>query len=202
MPKQSPFLAWIFRMPLIKRWGLMHCIKPENVAEHSHQVSVIAHLLVVIKNTRYGGNLNPDRAASLAMFHEVSETRLMDTPSPVKYQNPELTKQFKKLEMLAEQECLDTLPEDLQPAYANLIIQNEVDPAYKPLLKAADIIAAYIKALDELKYGNREFETVKAKLGSRLDEYRETMPEVGDCLDIFAEKCLATLDELVVLSDN
>lgn len=196
MIKQSPFLAWIFRMPLIKRWGLMHCIKPENVAEHSHQVSVIAHLLVVIKNTRYGGNLNPDRAASMGMFHEVSETRLMDTPSPVKYQNPELTKQFKKLEMMAEQQCLETLPEDLQPAYVNLIVQNEIDPEYRPILKAADVIAAYLKALDELKNGNQEFVNVKTKLALRLDKFQETMPEVGDCLDIFAEKCLATLDEL------
>ena len=28
----------------------MFCKKPENVAEHSHQVAIVAHLLAVIKN--------------------------------------------------------------------------------------------------------------------------------------------------------
>ena len=38
---QSTFLAWMFRMPLIKRWALMFCVKPENIAEHSHQVVLV-----------------------------------------------------------------------------------------------------------------------------------------------------------------
>jgi len=71
-------------MPLIKRWGLMHCVKPENVAEHSHQVAVIAHLLCVIKKERYNGQLNPDKAVALAIFHEVSETKLQDQNHVVK----------------------------------------------------------------------------------------------------------------------
>lgn len=196
MSAKSTFLAWVFRMPLIKRWGLMHCIKPENVAEHSHQVAAIAHLLVVIKNTRYGGNLSPDRAATLAIFHEVSETRLMDVASPVKYQNPELTKQFKQLEMIAEAQCLESLPEDLQDSYRNLIIQKEVDAEYKDVMKAADIIAAYLKAMDELRYGNHEFDQVKTNLEERLQPYKDSMPEVADFLGIFAESCLATLDQL------
>jgi 5'-deoxynucleotidase len=45
---QSSFLAWMLRMPLIKRWSLMFCVKPENIAEHSHQVAIVAHLLAVI----------------------------------------------------------------------------------------------------------------------------------------------------------
>ena len=104
MKEKSKFLAWVFRMPLIKRWGIMHCTKPENVAEHSHQVAAIAHLLVVIKNTRYGGGLCPDRAATLAIFHEIAETLSGDVVSPFKHQNKEMTKQFKKLEMMAEKQ--------------------------------------------------------------------------------------------------
>lgn len=196
MKQKSTFLAWIFRMPLIKRWGLMHCIKPENVAEHSHQVAVIAHLLVVIKNTRYGGALNPEKAATLALFHEMSEVLTQDVNSKTKYQNPEFTKQFKKLELLAEKQCLETLPSDLQHAYTKLIVQNEVDAEYKDIMKAADIIAAYIKTLDELRYGNKEFDQVKTNLEDRLGPYKDSMPEVADFLDVFAESCLATLDQL------
>lgn len=196
MIKQSPFLAWIFRMPLIKRWGLMHCVKPENVAEHSQQVAVVAHLLCVIKNVRYGGNLNPDKAATLAIFHEVSETKLQDLSHVVKYHNKEFTKQYKMLEMLAEQECIETLPEDLRAAYGDVIIQSEVSPEYKDIMKAADIIAAYFKTLDELKHGNPEFGSVKEKLEGQIAEYRSRLPEVGDLLEVFSEKCLANLDQL------
>ena len=90
--KQSTFMAWITRLPLLKRWALMHCFQEENVSEHCHQVAVIAHLLVVIKNTRFGGTLNPEKAATLALYHEVSETKLQDINSNTKYHNPEFTK--------------------------------------------------------------------------------------------------------------
>jgi len=34
-----------------------------------------AHLLTIIENEYFGGNLNPDRAATLALYHEISETK-------------------------------------------------------------------------------------------------------------------------------
>jgi 5'-deoxynucleotidase YfbR-like HD superfamily hydrolase len=74
--EQSTFLAWMFRMPLIKRWALMFCVKPENVAEHSHQVAIVAHLLAVIKNKKFNGNINADRVATIALYHEASEVFL------------------------------------------------------------------------------------------------------------------------------
>lgn len=183
-------------MPLIKRWGLMHCTKPENVAEHSHQVAVIAHILCVIKKERYGGTLDPEKAATLAIFHEVSETKLQDQNHVVKYHNPEFTKQYKKLELLAEQECLDTLPDDLKDHYADLIIQNNVDPDYRQILKASDTLSAYLKALDEQKFGNVEFDYVRKNIEQKLILLKQDLPEVNDFLNVFAESCLASIDEL------
>lgn len=200
--KQSAFLAWIFRMPLIKRWGLMHCVKPENVAEHSHQVAVIVHLLCVIRNERYQGNLNPDKAATLAIFHEVSETKLQDQNHVVKYHNPEFTRQYKKLELIAEQECIDTLPGDLKKYYTPLVIQEKVDPEYKGLLKAADIISAYLKVLDEQKFGNfAEFEGVRKNLETQIEKMKKKYAEVQDVLDVFVNSCLLSVDDLSANED-
>lgn len=196
MSVQSTFMAWITRMPLIKRWALMHCVQKENVAEHSHQVAVIAHLLTVIGNKRYANPLNPERAAVIALYHEVSETKLQDINSRTKYHNPEFTKAFKQLEMLAERECLTTLPDDLQDTFSPLIIQDNVDPAYKKIVKAADILAAYIKTLNELRFNNDEFVHVKEGLDLRLADLRASMPEVNDFLEIFAESCTTTLDRI------
>lgn len=195
--KQSAFLAWIFRMPLIKRWGLMHCLKPENVAEHSHQVAVIAHLLCVIRNERYGGVLDPNKAATLALFHEVSETKLQDQNHVVKYHNKDFTEQYKALELLAEKECIESLPKDLQRYYSPLVIQKEVDPTYKSLLKAADVISAYLKVLDEQKFGNIvEFEGVRKSIESQIETVKANCPEVQDVLDVFVNSCLLPIDDL------
>ncbi len=194
--QQSTFLAWIYRMPLIKRWALMHCVKPENVAEHSHLVAVISHMLVIIKNKKFGGNLNPDRAATLALYHECSESRHQDLNHNTKYHNPEITREFKRLEALAEQECLESLPEEFRDDFEALVVQDKVDPTYKPIIKAADVLSAYVKTLDELHFSNSEFEHVKVNLDKKLAQLVQTMPEVQYFLDTFSDSCLATLDKL------
>lgn len=92
---KSTFLAWIFRMPLIRRWSLMYSHKQENIAEHSHQVAVVAHMLAVIRNTVFDGKLSPEKAATLALYHEIAECWTSDVASPVKYSDPSLTREFK-----------------------------------------------------------------------------------------------------------
>jgi 5'-deoxynucleotidase len=194
--KNSPFLAWILRMPLIKRWALMHSVKSENVAEHSHQVAVIAHLLASIRNTYFDGDLNPERAATVALYHEVSETKLQDINHVTKYHNPDLTREFKKIEEIAEIECLNTLPEELRPQFSSLLVQKNVDPIYKKIVKAADLISAYLKASDELSFQNKEFGHVKTRLESMLMEFNEDMPEIKLFFDLFEDKCFVNVDEL------
>ncbi|WP_298444427.1 5'-deoxynucleotidase [uncultured Ferrimonas sp.] len=191
----STFLAWLFRMPLIRRWSLMFCVKPENVAEHSHQVAIVAHLLTVIKNSKFGGTLSPEKAATTALYHECSETWLGDIVSPVKYSNPQITKEFKLLEQAAEQQCLDSLPPELRGAFADLVVQNNIEPEYAAVVKAADIICAYVKAKDELAHHNHEFDHVVAKMEPRIAELRQ-QPEVAYFLDVFLASCNNTLDSL------
>ncbi|TWX55683.1 5'-deoxynucleotidase [Colwellia hornerae] len=193
---QSTFLAWMFRMPLIKRWALMFCVKPENVAEHSHQVAIVAHLLAVIKNKKFGGNINADRVATIALYHEASETRYGDIVSPTKYANKEIAREFKKIEYLAEKECLASLPEEFQELFSDIIVQDNVEIHYKTIVKAADILVAYIKALDELNHHNPEFLHVKERLELKLTGLKKEMPEVEYFMEIFLEACSATVDKI------
>ncbi|WP_394495014.1 5'-deoxynucleotidase [Shewanella sp. ENK2] len=194
--KPSTFMAWITRMPLLERWALMHCFQKENVSEHCHQVAVIAHLLVVIKNKRFGGQLNPEKAATIALYHEVSETKLQDINSNTKYHSPEFTKAFKKLKDLAEKECLASLPDDLRDEMEPLLVQSEVDPEYKAIVKAADILQAYVKTMNELRFNNDEFHHVKDNLDRKLSEIQQALPEVKCFIDIFLDSCTSTLDKL------
>lgn len=196
MKKGSTFLAWIVRMSLIKRWALMHCFRSENVSEHSHQVAVIAHILAVIKNRLFDGKVDANRIAVLALYHEVSETKLQDLNSNTKYVNAEFTRQFKLIEHEAEKECLNTLPKELREDFANLIIQDNVDEDLKRIVKAADILSAYIKVNDELRFHNEEFLHVKEGLDPVLDNLCKTMPEVSYFVEHFVPLCWATVDQL------
>ena len=193
---QSTFLAWMFRMPLIKRWSLMFCVKPENIAEHSHQVAIVAHLLAVIKNKKFQGKLNADKVATIALYHEASETRYGDIVSPTKYANTEIAREFKKIESLAEKECLESLPDEFQEIFSDIIIQDNVAAEYKSIVKAADILVAYIKAIDELNHNNHEFDHVKERLGTKLTAMKNDMPEVQYFVDNFLSACSTTVDKL------
>ena len=63
----SRFFAIVSRMKYINRWGLMRNTLNENISEHSLETAIIAHLLCVLRNKRFGGNVNPERAAILAV---------------------------------------------------------------------------------------------------------------------------------------
>lgn len=194
--KGSTFLAWIVRMSFIKRWALMHCFRSENVSEHSHQVAVIAHMLAVIKNRLFNGKVDANQIAVLALYHEVSETKLQDLNSKTKYVNAEFTRQYKLIEHEAEKECLNTLPQELRDDFSHLIIQDNVDDELKRIVKAADILSAYIKANDELRFNNHEFTHVKEGLDPILENLCSTMPEVKYFMEHFVPLCWATVDQL------
>jgi 5'-deoxynucleotidase len=174
----------------------MHSVKQENIAEHSQQVAVIAHLLVVIKNKFFEGTLSPEKAATIALYHEVSETKLQDINHVTKYHTPALTQEFKKLEEIAEIECLNSLPAVLRDEFRPLIVQSQVDSEYKTIVKAADIVSAYLKACDEVSFGNREFEHVKNNLNQMLTSYKDSMPELVYFLNTFERNCFVSVDKL------
>ena len=81
----SPFFAMMSRMKYINRWALMRNSYPENISEHSLEVGMIAHVLALISNKKYGNHLNPERAALLGMYHDCTEIITGDMPTPIKY---------------------------------------------------------------------------------------------------------------------
>ena len=110
----SHFYAMLSRMRYINRWGLMNNTRCENLSEHSLDVAVIAHCLVLIHNKRFGGNLNAERAALLALFHDATEIITGDMPTPVKYFNPEIKNAYKEIEATAGNRLVSMLPDDFK----------------------------------------------------------------------------------------
>ncbi len=189
----SHFYAYMARMKLIKRWGLRRNTHEENDQEHSLMVAMIAHALAVIRNTRYGGDIDPGEVAILAIYHEAAEVITGDLASPIKYFNPGIKRAFKEIEHLASEQLLGYLPDDLKAAYDPILFPADTDEASK-LVKAADKISAYLKCLEELGYGNDEFVRAQKNLLQEIEQC--DLAEVRDFMREFAPSFLLTLDAL------
>ncbi|CAH2030840.1 5'-deoxynucleotidase [Trichlorobacter ammonificans] len=194
IPARYDFFAFLARMQYISRWGLMRNTQAENIKEHSLDVAMLAHALVVIRNTFFGGELDPGRAALYAIFHDASEIFTGDMPTPVKHFNPRFKRSFHQLEDRARKKLLAMLPPELTSVYEPLFFFEEQDAQYKPLIKAADKIAALIKCLEEEKSGNLEFKRAGEE---HLENLRKSpLPEVIYFLDHFLPGYRLSLDEL------
>ncbi len=185
------FFAYISRMRYITRWSLMRNSLPENIQEHSHMVAVLAHALGVIRRDVIGIPCNPELAATAALFHDSAEILTGDLPTPIKYHSTEIRQAYKDVEALACNRLLQTLPDELRPAYEPLLSENT---AVQDLVKAADKLSAYLKCIEERKAGNDEFLSAEKQIRKVLEEYQ--MPELDYFLTHFIKAFELNLDEL------
>ena len=188
----SSFFAYIFRMRYIARWALMRNTRTENVEEHSYEVAVLAHALAVVGQEIFHKDINPDRVATAALFHDAPEIITGDLPTPIKYFNPAIKSAYDQVEAVAQDKLLGMLPPELTEAYTPLL--RVEDPKVRCYIKAADKLAAWLKCLEERKAGNREFvqaeeETLHALKDMNMDEVTWFLEHMGEAFGL-------TLDEL------
>ena len=187
------FFAMHSRMKYINRWALMRNTVSENISEHSNDVAVIAHALAVIRNVRFGGNLNAERAAFLGLYHDMTEIITGDMPTPVKYHSEDMREAFKEVEDKAGRKLISMLPEDMARYYESAFFPQEEDEYLWQIVKAADKISALIKCIEEKNAGNNEFG--KALESTRASVERMAMPEADVFLKEFLPSFYLSLDE-------
>ena len=186
------FFAYLSRLKLIRRWSLMRNTQPENDAEHSLQVAMIAHAIAVIARDRYHKAVSPEHVLSLAVYHDATEVMTGDLPTPVKYNSDELRGAYRRLETLSAERLLSLLPDDMVPAFEPYMKQAS---GYEhTLVKAADRISAWIKCLEEQRAGNHEFDYAAENIRKSVESI--SLPEVKDFLSDFLPAFTMTLDEL------
>jgi len=191
--KKYSFFALISRMKNITRWSLMRNNTLENIQEHSHIVSVIAHALAVIGRDVFDKDTDPGLAASIALFHDSSEIFTGDLPTPIKYYDTEIMEAYKKVESVASQKLLSALPVELRSSYEVVLSPSGEDETLL-LVKAADKLAAYIKCIEELKTGNLDFRLAAEQSREKLLSLN--LPEVEYFMENFIPAFELTLDEL------
>ncbi|WP_027438064.1 5'-deoxynucleotidase [Lachnospira multipara] len=190
--KDNHFYAMLSRMKYINRWGLMRNTREENLCEHSLEVAYIAHALGIINNEIFGGNINAERLAILGMYHDVTEIITGDMPTPVKYYSPVIRNAYKEVEHVAKDEILSGLPINMRKIYNPLLLETKEEEELWKYVKAADKLSAYIKCVEELNTGNKDFSqalesTYKAIIKLDLQEanyfLREYIPAYSLTID-------------------
>lgn len=161
-------------------------------------VAVLAHALAVIRRDQFGGTIDPGRVAAVALYHDAPEIFTGDLPTPVKYANPAIQSAYKAVENNAARRLTAMLPQSLRPAFAGLL--EEEDPEVLALVKAADKLSAHLKCLEELKAGNREFQSAAQQTMAALQSYQ--LPELDYFLAEFLPAFSLTLDELQAQADQ
>ncbi len=190
----SHLFAYLSRMKFIRRWSLMHSTYPENVQEHSLQVALVTHMLAVIRNRLFSGGVSPERAVTLALYHDVGEVLIGDLPTPVKYFNPEIKTAYQTIEKTAVHKLFGMLPAELRDDYRPFFEPADTDRDLHELIKAADKLCAYLKCLEEVSAGNQEFSQAEQTLKQAVE--RIDLPEVRYFLETFVPSFRLTLDEL------
>ena len=191
--QEQKFFAIISRMKYINRWGLMRSTITENISEHSLETAFIAHVLALYRNVRFGGSVDPERAALLAMYHDVTEIITGDLPTPVKYFNADIKAEYDKVEKMAEERMLSYLPEDLREYYRPLFSKTEEDAELWTLVKAADKLSALIKCTEERQMGNSDFTEAEKSTLNAVHEMN--LPEAEEFLAEFLPAYTQTLDK-------
>ncbi|MBR1863186.1 MAG: 5'-deoxynucleotidase [Ruminococcus sp.] len=187
------FFAVISRMKYINRWALMRNTISENISVHSLETAFIAHALALIRNRRFGGNVNAERCALLAMYHDTTEIITGDLPTPIKYYSKAIKGAYGEIEEKAKDTLLSYLPEDLRGDYEPLLGPTEEEEELWRLVKGADKLSALIKCIEERKMGNSDFLSAEK---STLEAIKKLdIPEVEVFLKEFIPAYDLTLDE-------
>lgn len=191
---ESNFCAMMSRMRYIDRWALMRNSCTENICEHSLEVAMIAHMLCVIGNKRFGKHLDGSRAALIGMYHDTTEIITGDMPTPVKYYNQTMQEVFHHVEDEAAEQLLAMLPADLREEFQGLYFKQEEEAYLWRLVKAADKFSALIKCMEERKAGNREFDSALESTKASIVAMK--LPEADCFMEEFIPAYDKNLDEL------
>ncbi len=191
--ENKQFFSMLSRMKYITRWGLMRNVRSENICEHSYDVAVIAHALGVIKNKRYGGDVDCERLAVLALFHDCSEIITGDLPTPIKYYSKNIKSAYDEIEDVATNKLLSYLPDDIKKEYDSIFLKDNDEEELWKIVKAADRISALIKCIEEKQMGNMDFIKAEETIMKNLSD--SDLPEVKCFLQEFIPSFNLTLDD-------
>lgn len=189
----SVFLALLHRLRSTNRWSGMVSMQPEDVAQHTFGVAVIAHMLCEIDKEIYGEKPKTEEVLAAALLHDATEAILTDVVAPVKKYSPEVEEAFHHLESVAQVQMIQSLPKQLRPVYEQHM--SRTDTEVDRYVHAADKLDALCKCKMELRRGNSDFRIAAEQIERSLDSYAQSMPSVQYFMDVFLPAFEYSIDE-------
>ena len=184
------FYVLLNRMKVIERWSLMRRTSQENVMEHAAQVAILGQALALIKNKKFGGNVNVDKVAALALYHDAPEVVSGDLPTPIKYFNTDMVDAYAEIEKSILTQFNDLAPSFAKDEYKEYLMPDTISEEYI-IMKLADKLSEMIKCIEERVLGNHEFDVSYQRLTNSLNELKPKHPE----LEYFMDNYLAGFGE-------
>lgn len=189
------FAALLARMNYIARWGLMRNTRAESLSEHTLMTALTAHLLALLAKNMFFAEVDPERVACGALYHDVSEIMTGDMPTPVKYHSERLREEYKAVERESAELIASMLPDCVKGELRQLMLGETLCERERQIIKAADKLSALVKCIEEENNGNTEFSSAKQ---STLKTLRaDPNPETAYYLEHFVPPFSKTLDELL-----
>lgn len=182
MNQDPAIVSFAYEAGMLKRlpragWQLAGVAAPESVAEHSFRVGILAYVIAVQEGA------NPDRAATLGLFHDLPETRIGDVPS--------VGKEYVTTAdaVAVAQDQVAGLPDALAQHIVALIGEHEAAKTADATLEArcsrdADKIECLLQAQEYAVAGNHQVapwitsmaDTVSTDTGKRLAAAAQEVP--------------------------
>ncbi len=100
------------------------------------------------------------------MYHDASEVLTGDLPTPVKYFNSQIAREYKAIEKSPSKSWLIWRRMNYA-IFSHRLLMRMPSEEEQAIVKQADALCAYLKCPEELSAGNNEFGLAKTRLEKR-----------------------------------
>lgn len=173
----------------IKRYQTKYCFKQRSVAEHMWSVAKIAEGLAIWEQKKFKNDVDVARVLRKAINHDLIEISTGDILGPTKKRTSKMREAIEEIEELAFIEEIEPdLPHSWKEPFKELVLDPKTDDVEGQIIRAADIIDTIIEAIEEIRLGNKTFETV-------LEESSKALIKVDlDCVRYFIKFAILDFD--------
>lgn len=161
------FFKFASEMSAVSRYSQSHLMREESVLEHTGFV-VLCCFYITTKLLDEGERINCELIMCRAAVHDMDEVITGDVARPTKYDNPELTAQFKKLEAQAARRISDDVFESEAPFFLWETAKEPTKEGF--ILRVADAFAVAYKCYEErITFGNQSLRLHAQDLHKNLE---------------------------------
>lgn len=179
-------LNFVKDMAKVSRWSQAHCQKEESTLEHTAAVAFIALKI----GTTISMEVNVAELLTRALVHDMEESITGDIMTPIKYNNPELTAELKKMEKTAAKQVSSIFGEWAFDYW----VASKDDSIEGQIIRIADKACSVYKIKLESSLGNDGFKHYEENVWQALYEiklsttYKELIPIIHEIMDYLLEK--------------